>query len=146
MVSVGKAVSTIGDYAFGLCKAIVTVESKNPEPPIMQNVFENETYLSGTLYVPQDAIPAYKEAEDWGNFMQIKAIGSVPTGVQEMTATNSTGGFRVDGDSLYCSGGVKVVSISGAIVSNSCGTDVVTLAKGVYIVIANGKSSKVIIK
>lgn len=60
-VSFGESVTNVGNNAFGLCLAIVTVESKNSEPPMMNDAFADEPYLNGTLYVPREAIPTYGE-------------------------------------------------------------------------------------
>ena len=68
-VTIGKRVSSIGDYAFCNCSALTTVYCKPTTPPSVSsnNIFSN--YASSlTIYVPTESVEAYKAAENWSKY------------------------------------------------------------------------------
>lgn len=80
-ISLPSAVAEIKDYAFTECKQLKTIISYNLTPPILSETyaFPDDTYANGTLYVPEDAIEAYKSADVWSKFVTIAPITETPS-------------------------------------------------------------------
>lgn len=65
--------TAIGNHAFSDCTGITSVVSHNPVPPT-GCAFPEAVYTGATLYVPDgNAVSAYREAEGWKNFLDIRA-------------------------------------------------------------------------
>jgi hypothetical protein len=63
-VEIPSSVTTIGNYAFWGCSSLATVTSLNPEPPTLGvYAFYSSNLLA--VFVPVDAVEAYKEADGW---------------------------------------------------------------------------------
>jgi len=78
-VTIPNAVTSIGDYTFNGCTDLTEVYSLNPTPPSAntdKDPFSNNIYQNATLYVPQEALTAYRNAEYWKNFQNIQSIES----------------------------------------------------------------------
>lgn len=80
-IVIGKSVSTIGIYAFHRSKLETgnyKITSLNPVPPTLEDikVFSDYDYTGTTLYVPKGSLDAYRNAENWKNFVTIKELGS----------------------------------------------------------------------
>lgn len=76
--------------------SLTTVVCKNPTPPAADEdyplIFSEATKSAGTLYVPQEAIAAYKQAVGW-NFTTIKSIeeeGETPASAQYKLSEDGT--------------------------------------------------------
>lgn len=70
-----NSVTSIGSYAFYYCSGLTEVYSLNPAPPsTSKDPFGDIIYKEATLYVPEEAMEAYKKAEHWRNFMSIQNI------------------------------------------------------------------------
>lgn len=79
LISIGSDVTNIAMYAFMtnygqvtkhiICKAITP-------PKCDAQAFEETTYKYGTLYVPEESIKAYQEAETWKMFKNIERYDS----------------------------------------------------------------------
>lgn len=64
--TIGKNVESIGGYTFEGCSYLASIFSNALIPPtIKSNTF---THYRASLYVPQESIEAYKEAEYWKEF------------------------------------------------------------------------------
>ena len=126
-VNIGNSVKTIGEYTFDQCTNITQISSEAVVPPTCGlDVFSNINKSNCKLIVPKNSLDAYKQADQWKDFLLIE--GST-TGI-----TNT----------VYSKAGLAdVYTIDGTRRLSKASTDEINaLPKGVYIV--NGK--KIIIK
>ena len=126
-VNIGNSVKTIGKEAFNNCTSITQISSEAVVPPTCGlNVFANINKSKCKLIVPKNSLDAYKQADQWKDFLLIE--GST-TGITNTVYNNS--------------GLADVYTIDGTKRLSKASTDEINaLPKGVYIV--NGK--KIIIK
>ena len=126
-INIGNSVETIGTSAFENCTSITQISSEAVVPPTCGlNVFANINKSNCKLIVPKNSLDAYKQADQWKDFLLIE--GST-TGITNTVYNNS--------------GLADVYTIDGTKRLSKASTDEINaLPKGVYIV--NGK--KIIIK
>jgi hypothetical protein len=73
-VTIPNGVTSIGTNVFSGCTGLTSVTSLIDVPPtINSNVFTNVPVASATLYVPEDAVEAYRAADVWQSFGTIEA-------------------------------------------------------------------------
>ena len=126
-VHIGDSVKAIGGYAFYNCTSITQISSEAVVPPTCRrNALNGINKSECKLIVPKNSLDAYKQADQWKDFLLIE--GST-TGI-----TNT----------VYNKAGLAdVYTIDGTKRLSKASTDEINaLPKGVYIV--NGK--KIIIK
>ena len=75
-VTIGNSVTSIGDGAFYDC-SLIEIYSLAFTPPIIDS-YTFSDYNVAILYVPKEAMNAYKEADYWKNFINIVGIEYVP--------------------------------------------------------------------
>ena len=126
-INIGNSVETIGTSAFENCTSITQISSEAVVPPTCGlNVFANINKSNCKLIVPKNSLDAYKQADQWKDFLLIE--GST-TGITNTVYNNS--------------GLADVYTIDGTKRLSKASTDEINaLPKGVYII--NGK--KIIIK
>ena len=126
-VNIGNSVKTIGIAAFNNCTSITQISSEAVVPPTCEsNVFDDINKSKCKLIVPKNSLDAYKQADQWKDFLLIE--GST-TGITNTVYNNL--------------GLADVYTIDGTKRLSKASTDEVNaLTKGMYIV--NGK--KIIIK
>ncbi len=73
-INIPKSVKKIEDGAFYGCSNLKKIICESITPPDL--TFANKTNKP-TLYVPKESIKAYKKADGWRNFKNIKAIESL---------------------------------------------------------------------
>lgn len=56
------------------CTSLSTIKCRAITPPIIDDLFPNNTYLNGILYVPEASINNYKGHQNWGKFFNIQEI------------------------------------------------------------------------
>ena len=84
-VTIPNSVTSIGDNAFSNCRGLTKVYSFNVTPPSASyDKSADEMYRNATLYVPNEAVKAYMDAEFWKEFQNIK--GFDPTGIIDIEA------------------------------------------------------------
>lgn len=84
-VVIPNSVTSIGYGAFIDCSGLTRVYSLNFTPPNTESYpFNNNVYQDATLYVPKEALTAYKNADSWKKFQNIK--GFDPTGINGIEA------------------------------------------------------------
>ena len=126
-VNIGNSVKTIGIAAFNNCTSITQISSEAVVPPTCEsNVFDDINKSKCKLIVPKNSLDAYKQADQWKDFLLIE--GST-TGITNTVYNNSA---LAD---VYTIDGTKRLSKAST-------DEINALPKGVYIV--NGK--KIIIK
>lgn len=69
-VTIPNSVSIIAGYSFSECTGLKKVYSLNPVPPVIRG-YAFSSYDAG-LFVPQGSLSAYKSAEGWSDFSNIK--------------------------------------------------------------------------
>ena len=126
-VNIGNSVKAVGGYAFYNCTNVTQISSEAVVPPTCESgVFTDINKSKCKLIVPKNSLDAYKQADQWKDFLLIE--GST-TGITNTVYNNS--------------GLADVYTIDGTKRLSKASTDEINaLPKGVYIV--NGK--KIIIK
>ena len=126
-VNIGNSVKTIRISAFSNCTSITQISSEAVVPPTCElGVFDGINKSKCKLIVPKNSLDAYKQADQWKDFLSIE--GST-TGITNTAYNNS--------------GLADVYTIDGTKRLSKASTDEINaLPKGMYIV--NGK--KIIIK
>lgn len=72
-IDLGDSIRFIGKEAFAGCPLETIVLGNPTVPTIFENSFDTKTYLSCSLYVPNEAIEEYQTADKWKNFWNIKS-------------------------------------------------------------------------
>ena len=141
-VTIPESVTSIGVDAFYKCRALTSITSKNIMPPTAGGYYVfYYVDKSIPLYVPAESVEAYKSAYCWGEFTNILPIKADGNPISEVRADNIS--VRPIGNNIVVTGtdNYTVYSISG----QSLGK-VTSVERGIYIVVAEGKSYKVAIK
>ena len=126
-VYLGNSVKAIGEDAFNYCTSITQISTEAVVPPTCESgVFTDINKSKCKLIVPKNSLDAYKQADQWKDFLLIEES---TTGITN-TVYNNAGLADV-----YTIDGVKRLSKAST-------DEINALPKGVYIV--NGK--KIIIK
>jgi len=75
-VTIGSGVTSIGSYAFSMCSGLTSVTCLATTPPALDEaVFYDVDCAQIPLYVPQESVEAYKAADQWKDFTNIRGIG-----------------------------------------------------------------------
>ena len=89
----GSLTSTLGETFKG-CIKLDTVIVKSSTPfDISESTFPTDTYLNGTLFVPQGCKSVYQNAAVWKNFTNIVETDYADPTVRLLTVTVSGGGY-----------------------------------------------------
>ncbi len=70
-VSIGNSVTTIGEGVFFDCDSLMSVTCLGMTPPTTYDCFDEQCYQNATLYVPIDAVEAYRNEFCWCEFQHI---------------------------------------------------------------------------
>jgi hypothetical protein len=72
-LTIGGNVNRIGYYAFDNCTGLKSIYSNAVNPPACRdNAFHEDTKWDCPLYVPKESLEAYKAANVWKSFLDIK--------------------------------------------------------------------------
>ena len=81
-----SSVTSIGDYAFYLCSGLSKITSLAEIPPVCgSGVFDGVNKTNCKLIVPIVSVIAYKQAEVWNEFSNIKGFSGVEVTVADKT-------------------------------------------------------------
>ena len=71
-VTLPVSINLINEYAFGDCPNLRFIKCNGSVPPsAYDDSFDDKVYQNTTLYVPRDAVEAYRYATGWKNFKNI---------------------------------------------------------------------------
>jgi hypothetical protein len=150
-ITIANNVTQYSGERFMCCPNILTVISYNVVPPVdsesNEYLFSDYTYTNGCLYVPNESIQAYKEADGWKKFHTIKSLNEL-NGIHNVV-TNEWTQVEVIGRNIHIganSSNVLVTNISGTILHSSRGDTNINVVPGIYIVTVGAKTVKVIVK
>lgn len=145
----------IGYKAFDSCESIEEVIAKASSPCEMEDdAFSNETYQRATLYVPDETIDSYREAEGWKRFAHIEGMSVYIAGIEPI-AYQPNGNFEIKFDghrvllyNLNASERVRVYSLDGILVKDVTAAPdgravLMFTQRGTYIVKTQSKSIKI---
>lgn len=152
-IEIGESVNFIGEEAFYGCDRLSKIYCKSITPPVCQTntVFE-ETAYEGILYVPINCKSKYESTDPWQNFICIleKEFESSVDGIDKNNLIVSTNDSKIIVENILMNGIVNIYSIDGVLVKSVTATDgnvvVEVPAKGIYVVVVDGKSFKVMVK
>lgn len=146
-LNLAEGVVSIGDYAFSGCVNLSEVNSMNVNVPKCKGaaVFDSNVYLNAELYVPQEALSAYQEADVWKNFLSIsgKQFGGAELIYNDLTVAVNGLDLIVNAQEGVA---VNVYNVAGQCVYSGANHQVQLPACGVYIVNVGGKVSKILVK
>ena len=77
-VTIGNSVTFIGEHAFRDCSNLTEIYCLALTPPTIGDSYTFSDCYGATLYVPKQAVNAYKEANYWKRFTNIVGIDYVP--------------------------------------------------------------------
>ena len=137
-ITIPRNVTSIGDYGFAECPKLMNIVCMALTPPsINTNCFSTDTYNNATLDVGN--VIAYSKATGWKEFLKYISVVPVSDAVSDspkITATN--GRINVNGGK-----NVVVYNMSGSPVGSG---HEVNVPSGIYIVVVDGKSQKVMVR
>jgi len=127
-ITFGKYLKVVGSGLYGLINEIPTtaeIYCENPTPPSGATYFTNTQYISNVVYVPRESLEAYKQAEGWKNFWDIRAYDPA-SGIKDVSVDD----VRAD---VF-----KVYNLAGMLVKETADkTEAYDLPAGIYII--NGR-------
>ena len=133
------------------------INSMNPTPPTLRedpmpapndeykDPFFDKLYTNVTLNIPIGSLDAYKSADGWKEFMNIKEVdfGSVDSVKDDaVSVTAKDGSIVVNGTDNAVA---EVYNLSGQLVYSGTDTVINVPSKGIYIVRVSGQTFKVIL-
>lgn len=146
-IDLGAGITSIGFTSFtGVTPTSVT--SRNPNPPkvtVNANypMFSDAVFQSCRLFVPADAIEAYKAAASWSSFVNISEIntGIVASHIDnKINITTANGTLSISG-----ADSVTIYSLTGTRIYQGHSTNINLPTGNAYIVVADGASFKVML-
>ena len=143
------------DPDYWLAGCLSEINSMNPTPPTLRedpmpapndeykDPFFDILYINATLNIPIGSLEAYKSADGWKEFMNIKEVdfGGV-NGVEEdaVSVSAKDGSIVVSGTDNTMA---EVYNLSGQLVYSGTDTVINMPSKGIYIVRVSGQTFKV---
>ena len=139
-----NSVRSIGDYAFVDCSDLSKITSLAEIPPVCgREVFDGVNKTNCKLIVPIVSVIAYKQAEVWNEFSNIKGF----SGVEDTVADGNT--IRAIGNQIEISGdftSVEVYGINGALIYKGKDNVVTVPSAGIYLVHVADKTRKIVVE
>ena len=139
-----NSVTSIGESAFYLCSGLSKITSLAEIPPVCgSGVFDGVNKTNCELIVPVISVTAYKQAEVWNEFSNIRGF----SGVDVTEADGNT--IRVIGNQIEISGyftSVEVYGINGALIYKGKDNVVTVPSAGIYLVHVADKTRKIVVE
>lgn len=131
-----EALTEIGSYAFDDCIIPKVVCMGSIPIECEENVFNNDTYLYGTLYVPDGCAASYKTSKPWNSFFNIcENENSSIENVMQGTCNYIINGTKIIFDN-NCN--ITVYDMQGNKIGNSMSGCFTFPQKGIYIICIPG--------
>ena len=133
-----STLKSMGDNCFALCENLKSLSVSADVPPTL---FEKSFYnVDRTIpvSVPEASLKAYEEAEYWNEFIHLKA-SEAPTAI---VAVEESAAVSIANGTVFVNGEAPafVVTITGQKIANA------NLKAGVYFVVVDGFTTKVLVK
>ena len=142
-----NSVTSIGNYAFYSCSALEKIYSLNSVAPVCGSAVFDQINSSIPVYIPKGAGDNYYWEEGWDYFYNF--IETDFAGVEDNEITNNE--IKViEGNGIEISdyyGRIRIVNLAGQVVKDVYvdGYIQLSLPKGIYIVVTENNSQKVIL-
>lgn len=144
--SIGSSVSSVQGSAFSGCTSLTKLTSHAVTPPRASR-FDNDIYEQTTLVVPLGSMEAYKKADAWKRFFQIREedLSAIDDIREDSAGFNlSLSGRRL---SVNSASAVSIHSLDGSLLRRLPGGQVtVELPSGLFIVSSPTHSEKILVK
>ena len=109
-IEIPNSVTSIGESAFEGCTSLTSITCETTIPPTLgSNVFKNVNKYACILYVPEESLNGYKNADQWKDFITIKSIPICIDGIYYNLNLN-TKEAEVSSGVMNCSGSVYIPS------------------------------------
>ena len=139
-----NGVTSIEESAFQGCSGLAKITSLAEIPPVCgSGVFDGVNKTNCELIVPVISVIAYKQAEVWNEFSNIKGF----SGVDVTEADGNT--IRAIGNQIEIIGdftSVEVYGINGALIYKGKDNVVTVPSAGIYLVHVAGKTRKIVVE
>jgi len=119
-IVIPNSVTSIGISAFSYCSGLTSIICEATTPPTCATVVSSDVFWGVDqtipLYVPAESVEAYKAADVWKEFSNIRAIGDIETAVENVPSDQvpSTKAQKIlRNGQIYILRGEKVYSITG---------------------------------
>ncbi|MBR5531821.1 MAG: leucine-rich repeat protein, partial [Bacteroidales bacterium] len=146
-IIIPPCLAKIEEQAFYGCFEIKEIYSLNSLPPACDLYAFYGIDYSIPVYVPKGSTAAYSSAEEWKYFFNFVESDFVGVEEEQISTTDIKviAGNGVEINDYY--GNLRIVNLSGQVVKDMyvSGSAQITLPKGVYIVVTNNKSQKVVL-
>ena len=148
-IEIPNSVTWIGDEAFEDCESLTKITCWATTPPaIYSNTFSN---YDADLYVPAGCISAYQSVIYWRNFNNIiESTVDNPITLNDNNVTVASIGDYIVVKNATAGSVVSVYAVDGAMIASEVATEgdviIEAPAKGMYVVVVDGKSFKVMVK
>ena len=144
-VTIGSGVSYIGENAFYYCSKLKSIYSLAEYPPLIYSNTFNNVDKSIPVYIPKGTKEDYEfEWSDFTNFIESDFTGIEDSNISA-TEIKVIAGNGIDICNYY--GKLQVINLAGQVVKDTYvnGSVQITLPKGVYIVVTESSSQKVVL-
>ena len=144
-VTIGSGVSDIEDYAFGNCNNLKSIYSLAEYPPLIYSKTFKNVDKTIPVYIPKGTKEDYEfEWSDFTNFIESDFTGIEDSNIST-TEIKVIAGNGIDICNYY--GKLQVISLAGQVVKETYvnGSAQITLPKGIYIVVTDNSSQKVVL-
>ena len=144
-VTIGSGVSDIEDYAFGNCNNLKSIYSLAEYPPLIYSKTFINVDKTIPVYIPKGTKEDYEfEWSDFTNFIESDFTGIEDSNISA-TEIRVIEGNGIDICNYY--GKLQVISLAGQVIKETYinGSAQITLPKGVYIVVTDNSSQKVVL-
>ena len=137
----------INAFAFAGCTGLTEIYSLRITPAECDIDVFLDVDTSIPVYIPKGTKAAYQSAPEWENFtnfIESEFTGIEETEISEFYIKVIAGNYMEVTD--YC-GKIRIINLSGQVIKDMYvqGSVQIALPKGVYIVIINNKSQKIIL-
>lgn len=146
-VNLPASVTTIGENAFMGVNWIKEIRAEGYIPAsVPETAFSTSAYRTATLMVPKGSLANYKAHPTWSKFVNIEEDDNEQTGIDEVTVKDAPS-VRVDGGAVVIEDAknVRIFTAEGNAVYFG-GAGRVELAPGIYLVVTDNRTTKIVVR